>query len=198
MTYTSFKEPGSKQKALRNKSSEKIRDFFQLAARMANPNVKVAPNGEQVLAGAKVVRSPLLDGAFQKCSIDFSASTQSSNISALVKLNDPSSFKMGEQIISWHQDLLSLLSSKEKDPFCLIKDGSLRKRNYLIKRAKLFWAHRLKNKSKQVVSGVSPSLKYFHVDLDICNAKAKNLSFLYWLKYNENEQITDGAIIEAS
>lgn len=100
--------------------------------------------------------------------------------------------KMAMSATSFHAAFLTILKERSSCPYIVHTSSMVNE----IRRARLFWSHRLKIKSWQASIGADPSVRYFHAACE--NVHEQALDFLYWLKLDEQRRPIDGAIIYAT
>ncbi|OPZ23309.1 MAG: hypothetical protein BWZ03_00560 [bacterium ADurb.BinA186] len=189
-----FYESGSRVRRPSRKDSTllKTRDFFKLAADMANPSVKMALNNKidlptKSLVQDKILTSPLLDPTYQKCTLIFNA--ENNDIIAHNVITIGPMETLNAPIL--HNYIVSYFNEKPAQPFYF----RTAKAQFVIERGCLFWANRLKHKSQQSSTGVQSGLKYYHAQLCASRPNPVEINVLYWLKFDEHDQTVGGALV---
>lgn len=176
-------------------SSVQTRDFFKLAASMANPSVTIlAANGVSgaLIDKEKAIFSPFLDLAYQQRLYSFKSK-------AIPSGQKPAELTLSttEQanIVHLHEKIVTHLNAIPSSIFKLHDHREAKKKSLSVDRAYLFSAHRLKNKSWQTTTGVVSNVRYFHAIFESLIEK-KPRDILYWLRFDENDFPIEGNVIK--
>lgn len=190
----SLHESGSRvRKTLKKDSAHlKSRDFFKLAADMANPSVKMALHNKidlptKSLIQDKILTSPLLDPTYQKCMLIFNTENNNTIAHNVISIGPMETLNASDL----HNYIVSYFNEQPAQPFYYRTS----KTQFVIDRGCLFWANRLKRKSQQRSTGVESGLKYFHAQLCSTRPNPVEINVLYWLKFDEHDHTIGGALV---
>lgn len=191
-----------RQTPIRSTISSKTRDFFKLAANMANPSIKMSLCNKidlstKSLIQDRIIVSSFLDPTYQKCMRTFSADLddqQASSTECLFVKEPQDEEQKHACAIALHQ---AIIHNFEQDPPKAFRFKDARAPNpkeIIIDSGALFWANRLKNKSWQMTAGVESGVRYFHANL-CSHSSALEVDLLYWLRFDEQGQPLFGALV---
>lgn len=193
-----------KVKSSRTKKDKEEKNFFRQAAALANHKwdeeflLSSLPIGEELT-------SDLLDESFQERfelfihkPVPEATAEQSSHEfnQALKSSHSIQNFLMVEEsALSFHQKLQSLASEESPWPLMLLLNQSLNW--FLADRVRLFCSLRLKKKSLQRKIGADPKIRYFHAVVRDSKRPKKTLDLLYWLQFDDEQNVIDGDFIKS-
>ncbi|MCA9508770.1 MAG: hypothetical protein KC505_10160 [Myxococcales bacterium] len=191
----SLKESGSRVRRTLKKDCALIesRNFFKLAADVANPNVRVALHKNdswqlKAVTPDKKAHSSLLDPTYQKCMLSFDA-TQSDQIDNKIISIFPDQNLSARDL---HNYIFTHFKENPAKQFIIPTQAG---KKMIVDKGYLFCANRLKNKSWQSKPGIEVGLKYFHAQLFSSRSTKNEINFIYWIKFDDQEQITHGDIV---
>ncbi len=172
-------------------SSVQSRDFFKLAASIANPSIKIVPkNGaDNHFFDAEYIHSPFLDPAYQQCMYSFLGLPLTAPQKEKKLLLSPGPV----DVVLFHQTLVSYLTAIPCHSFRLL-DQRKQQTSFLVQKAHLLCANRLKNKSWQTNAGVLADIRYFHGNFWSTKKNMRH-EILYWLRFDENSVAIEGSLI---
>ncbi len=189
-----------RQTPSKNPVNSKTRDFFKLAANMANPSIKMSLNNQIDLSiksqvQDRILISPFLDPTYQKFMLNFNVIPEENNHAQLQIIELASEELTNNQVLSLHKTLLECFEQNPSRVFQFVDHRGASPREIIISHGSLFWANRLKNKSWQTNAGVEPGLKYFHANLCSVHPTVTEIDLIYWLRFDEQQEAVNGSFV---